>query len=168
MGKDRAQLQVKGPCPRCARPALEGSSLRGLSVARCAECEGTLAARRDLAGLLEVLARELIAKVDVEQPVAPVPDAGGGLNCPSCSAGMEHFGYMGARQVMIDGCDACGVLWLDADELSSMSLLFARTQLRRDEHEQDVKDRTRTYVDDARAAFREASNVVRQHFIRYR
>lgn len=59
-----------------------------------------------------------------------VKDAGGGLHCPKCGATMEHYGYMGSNRVMIDGCDGCGLLWLDVQELGAICLLFARTELR--------------------------------------
>ena len=43
---------------------------------------------------------------------------------------------LGSKRIMIDGCDSCGVVWLDVEELGAMCLLFARTELRGKLHDE--------------------------------
>ena len=39
---------------------------------------------------------------------------------------MERYGYMGSHRVMIDGCEDCNALWIDALELAAMAKMSVR------------------------------------------
>jgi len=41
---------------------------------------------------------------------------------------MEHHGYMGSNQVLVDSCSSCMVLWADPEELGAMAFQFGQTQ----------------------------------------
>ena len=47
------------------------------------------------------------------------------LKCPDCSAAMDKYGYMGMKAILIDRCDHCALIWLDADELPNMVTALA-------------------------------------------
>ena len=74
---------------------------------------------------------------------------------------MDHVGYLGTRLIMIDRCQACEVVWLDADEAGRMALLFARTNLRREQYAEQLAP---LELADEGAAIREAQRLVNRWF----
>ncbi len=119
----------KGLCPRCERELCAGE-IHGVQLDMCANCYGILLDRARLMHVLEVLADGLRDTIDPALPLEAVSDAGGDLMCPRCRVRMDHHGYMDTKWVMIDSCRACDVMWLDTDELSMVSLLYARSKMR--------------------------------------
>jgi Zn-finger nucleic acid-binding protein len=148
------------PCPRYGEGLRDGA-YKKVPGAYCTGCGGLLVGQRDLRRFLEQLARDLLESIDADTPVRPVPDAGGGLRCPRCREVMEHYGYMGTRLVLIDRCDACAAVWLDADELGRLALLFARTGLRQQAYAADLGSRPAA---DEAAAVREARELLHRYF----
>lgn len=60
-----------------------------------------------------------------------VPDAGGGLACPSCGRAMSHGGYLEQPLVQIDRCTTCMRLFVDVGELEAMAEQRARSDRQR-------------------------------------
>jgi Zn-finger nucleic acid-binding protein len=116
-------------CPRC-RAALAAGASHSVNLYLCQSCRGVLLRRKSLVRLLTALGRELAGTLDPDRDIEAVPDRGAGLSCPLCRGGMDNFGYMGSKQVILDTCPACDVLWLDPRELGAAALLYARTNLR--------------------------------------
>jgi Zn-finger nucleic acid-binding protein len=118
--------KTEARCPRCDHP-LEKGTFHDVELEKCTECQGLLISNRVLTPLLEAMTRELVDTINPELDLDPVPDKGPSAKCPRCQGEMEHYGYMGGNQVMIDGCTGCVLIWLDAEELAAMSQLFAKT-----------------------------------------
>jgi Zn-finger nucleic acid-binding protein len=116
-------------CPRCAL-ALAEISLEGARVKACAKCHGTLLDPPQLGRVLGALSEKVLASFDPDATLDPVNDASGRLPCPSCARPMDSVDYCGARTVHFDRCDRCALSWINADELGTMTLMWARMELR--------------------------------------
>jgi Zn-finger nucleic acid-binding protein len=116
-------------CPRC-KARLGAVDLRSIGVRSCARCHGTLLAQSDLPRVLEAMSVELLKSFDPDMKLDARPDLGVGLACPGCGRTMDHDDYCDAHLVFFDRCEACGLLWLDADELGTMTLMWARMESR--------------------------------------
>jgi Zn-finger nucleic acid-binding protein len=119
-------------CPRCPDAPLAERGLHGIEVAVCPVCRGCCVEQRRLIPLLTGLAQEYCEGIGLDAIVETIPDAGVAATCPRCAQTMDRFGYLGTQLVMLDRCGACAVLWLDPEELGTMTLLHARTQARGD------------------------------------
>jgi Zn-finger nucleic acid-binding protein len=139
-------LTETSSCPRC-QIALESAELRGVPIRACKKCSGSLLAQVDLARLLGAMSVDLLKTFDPDKRLAPVLDQGGSLCCPRCRETMTNDDYCGAGLVHFDRCEHCGLLWLDAGELGTMSLMWARMETRLDRVEAESRARLRE-VDD--------------------
>jgi Zn-finger nucleic acid-binding protein len=135
-------------CPRC-QTGLEAAELRGVPTRHCPKCSGSLLVQLDLARLLGAMSVDLGKTFDPDQRLDPLVDKGGSLRCPRCREMMAHDDYCGAGLVHFERCERCGLLWLDAAELGTMSLMWARMETRLDRVEAEN-----------RASLREADNFV--------
>jgi Zn-finger nucleic acid-binding protein len=119
------------PCPRCQQ-VLEQIELRGVAVRLCRRCTGSLVEQRDLDRLLEAMSVNLIKTFDPGMRLRPLTDEGGSLRCPRCRETMTNDDYCGAGLVHFDRCERCSLLWLDAGELGTMTLMWAGMETRLD------------------------------------
>lgn len=118
-------------CPTC-RAALETAQVDTIPVRLCRDCHGALLLHADLIRILEASWR-MIDEKEAEAATFHAPEgwrAEVGRACPDCARAMEKYGYMGLGAIQIDRCDACALVWLDADELQNMVLALARTNYR--------------------------------------
>jgi Zn-finger nucleic acid-binding protein len=100
----------------------------------CRACRGMLLAHTGLVRILEVSWRAISARKAEATPFH-APDGWHSetmLGCPDCAQPMEKYGYMGIGAIQIDRCEACGLVWLDANELQNMLLALARSNHRSD------------------------------------
>lgn len=118
-------------CPRCRRQLVE-NQVEEFTVQVCAPCKGLFLPHADLVKILDRSWRavppqdaenaEFVAPADWQnEPVLP---------CPRCGAAMDKYGYMGLAAILLDRCDRCESLWLDAEELQRMLVALARTNYR--------------------------------------
>jgi Zn-finger nucleic acid-binding protein len=103
-------------CPIC-RMALTRAILDDRdAIEVCDRCKGMLMPLPTFAKT--VTARRRAART---AGVAPVPtdpkDLDRRIRCPDCAAPMITDWYYGPGNIIIDTCEACGVVWLDAGEL---------------------------------------------------
>jgi Zn-finger nucleic acid-binding protein len=130
-------------CPRCSVD-LNPGKYHQIDVGLCPECSGVLMDRGDLIQLLSRMSKDIEQEVGPDYPIEPLPDKGGTIRCPRCSAAMENYGYMGARYAIIDFCPKCDILWLDTKELGVMCLQYMkieqRQKLRRIESEKHRRE----------------------------
>ena len=106
------------------------SKLHEVEMRICAGCMGLLVEQRRLLPLLDAMAQELLAEVevDLDTEVEMIEDPGPVGACPSCGSAMDCDGYMGSKEVFIDRCNSCWRIWIDPMELGAMSLMYARAE----------------------------------------
>ncbi len=120
-------------CPAC-QTALLSNKVDEFSVRLCPPCKGLLLPHVDAVKILDRSWRAVKAEDAEKMEFRVSPDAGSSktVACPDCRHTMEQYGYMGLKAIMIDRCDQCSLLWLDADELQNMVLALAKTNYRSD------------------------------------
>src|SRR4029077_4039166 len=116
-------------CPRCNEP-LGRLKLRGVGLEGCPKCKGMLISHSVLGRLLEATSVDLLKTFNPDAHLDPVKDDGGEVACPNCHKTMENDNYCAANLVFFDRCNACGLLWLDTEELGAMTLMWARMDSR--------------------------------------
>lgn len=126
-------------CPRCGTTRLSEGSHEGARALLCERCGGCLLERRSLLSVLDAMARELRPDVGADAVLDPTPGPEDELDCPDCRDPMERYGYMGSRKIMIDGCDPCERLWLDAGELVAMARVHVRHDKRMERFEMSAR-----------------------------
>ena len=89
---------------------------RELPLLMCSDCGGLLVAKDVLRELVE-LRRSAYTGAD-RMPGEPGEEPDRGRPCPLCCHTMEVHPYYGPGRVVVDDCEACRVLWLDAGELT--------------------------------------------------
>jgi Zn-finger nucleic acid-binding protein len=120
-----------GSCVRCRKP-LEDAQVDDISVRICPVCATVLLRHEDLTRIVDRSWRTVSQETAEREPLRPslAPAAETIFPCPDCGQAMEKYGYMGMNAIMIDRCDACSLVWLDAHELQNIILAFARNQYR--------------------------------------
>ena len=116
-------------CPNCRSP-LFTSAVGRAQVQACRDCGGALAPTHQLVPLLEGIAGSMLRELDVDAEVEKVPPPATSTRCPSCSAVMERFGYMGSPLVHLDRCGSEMLIWADGEAIGTAALLYARTHRR--------------------------------------
>ena len=107
-------------CPVCPDQLLGGAMLEGQPVHTCSRCRGLLS---DLASFGYAVAsrRSRHKKAAIEkQPFDPL-ELCRHVKCPRCQHQMENYPYAGGGNVVVDACDRCQLIWLDAGELQVIS-----------------------------------------------
>ena len=115
-------------CPRCTGRILSERNVQGVAISACEACGGLLVPQPRLVPLLRAMTGDLDIAAEAEIPPAPKSDPAG--PCPRCGSQMQGFGYMGMKLATLDRCEPCGLLWIDANELDTVAMLFARTERR--------------------------------------
>ena len=116
-------------CPRCRTPLDEGTyagAREDVPMRLCRTCSGSMMRQPDLPNVLDRLSVDLYGSVGPNVALPGVPDEHPPTDCPDCAAPMERYGYMGSRQVMIDGCQRCGWVWFDPEELMAVARMYVR------------------------------------------
>ena len=101
-----------------------------MGVQSCTKCSGTLLTQPRLATVLEAMSVEILKTFNPDAKLQPLADRGAGLSCPRCQKPMTNDDYCGAHLVYFDRCESCALLWIDADELGTMTLMWARMDAR--------------------------------------
>jgi Zn-finger nucleic acid-binding protein len=116
-------------CPRC-RAALRAAELKGASVLACATCHGTRVGPTQLTGLLEAMSAELLRTFDPDTTLEKASAPTERLACTACGREMARDDYCGAGLALFDRCEPCALLWIDAEALGTMTLMWARMEAR--------------------------------------
>jgi Zn-finger nucleic acid-binding protein len=125
-------------CPRCREP-LHVVDLSGVSVHACPKCHGTRLGRAELPRVLEAMSAELLETFDPDTKLEPAGARDERLACATCGAEMSRDDYCGAGLAHFDRCEACAVLWVDADALGTMTLMWARMETRHSRDERETR-----------------------------
>jgi Zn-finger nucleic acid-binding protein len=118
---------ANGRCPVCDVELARGD-LRGVDVRVCSRCRGALVAQIDMFRLFEAMCGDLLAGFDPDTPLKPIAARAGASSCPDCNTSMARDDYCGAGLVRFDRCERCRLLWLGADELGTMTMMWARME----------------------------------------
>jgi len=116
-------------CPACGA-ALKETKVSDVPVRVCGQCHGTLIAQIDMIRTLEAMSTELLKTIDPDVKLEPVGKADGAVACPSCARTMVRDDYCSAGVAHFDRCEPCRLLWLGADELGTMAMMWARMERR--------------------------------------
>lgn len=106
------------------------TGMSGVSLRVCGQCHGTLIAQVDMIRTLEAMSAELLATVDPDVKLTPAGHVDSKVSCPACHREMARDDYCGAGLAHFDRCEACRLLWLGADELGTMTMMWARMERR--------------------------------------
>jgi Zn-finger nucleic acid-binding protein len=103
-------------CPVCVKE-LQFAVIEGEAVAYCDKCRGFLTPMRTFS--LIVFKRRALHTPNEERfdPFDPA-ELQRVLKCPSCHGRMDTHPYHGGGNAVVDTCEACSVIWLDAGELA--------------------------------------------------
>jgi Zn-finger nucleic acid-binding protein len=103
-------------CPVCRVP-LQSAEAEGEIVCYCDRCRGFLT---PVDGFARIVARRRSRQADHDNrtdPFDPV-ELQRLLTCPNCQQHMEAHPYYGGGNAVVDTCQDCQLLWLDAGELA--------------------------------------------------
>jgi Zn-finger nucleic acid-binding protein len=118
---------ASGHCPGCNVELTRGD-MRGIGVRVCTQCRGALVAQIDMFRLFEAMIADLLSGFDPDTLLTPITPRTGASSCPECASAMSRDDYCGAGLVRFDRCERCRLLWLGADELGTMMLMWARME----------------------------------------
>jgi LSD1 subclass zinc finger protein len=105
-------------CPACHRP-LALAALDGDSVGYCRDCRGILLSTDHFA---RAIARRRDAQSGRDRAVEPIDpkDLRRVRRCARCGRRTDTHVYGGGGNVVIDTCEHCQLVWLDAGELTAL------------------------------------------------
>jgi Zn-finger nucleic acid-binding protein len=104
-------------CPAC-RKGLVKAALDGATIGYCSSCRGMLLANDHFARVLARLRAEGPVRTLTPEPIDP-RELRRARNCPRCRRRFDTHVYGGGNAV-IDSCDRCRLVWLDAGELTML------------------------------------------------
>jgi len=109
---------------------LRTTEISGVRLRVCGQCHGTLLGQIDMIRTLEAMSAELLATLDPDVELSPVGKAAAKVSCPACGREMARDDYCSAGLAHFDRCEPCRLLWLGADELGTMAMMWARMERR--------------------------------------
>lgn len=103
-------------CPLCRVP-LSAALIDGESAGYCRHCRGFLTA---ISVFGRIVTRRRARHTRSEERPDPFDPAElkRGLQCPGCNLRMESHPYFGGGNAVVDTCERCHLIWLDAGELA--------------------------------------------------
>lgn len=114
----RTKKELLLACPRC-EGALQRIRRRDLALDVCRRCGGVWFDRAELDGLRHQHPRAFTYLDHAFTPRGePRVVVRGALICPLCAEALVPFSFPHAPQVELDGCPACGGIWVDRGELT--------------------------------------------------
>jgi Zn-finger nucleic acid-binding protein len=103
-------------CPVCQVP-LVSALIEGETVCYCEHCRGFLTQTATFAAI--VTKRRALHRPHESRPDPFDPaELKRGVSCPSCRRRMDTHPYFGGGNAVVDTCEDCGLIWLDAGELA--------------------------------------------------
>jgi Zn-finger nucleic acid-binding protein len=103
------------PCPVC-QANLSVGAIEGHTVRYCTTCQGFLATNADF-GEIVPKKRNQFADQPTSARAFDPKELQRRLKCPQCRKVMVTHPYGGGGNAVVDTCDRCRVIWLDAQEL---------------------------------------------------
>jgi Zn-finger nucleic acid-binding protein len=103
-------------CPEC-RKELQSALLETQLVSFCTSCRGFLTTLDVFAGIVRLRRARHSPEDMVNAPIDP-KDLARRRPCPKCHKKMEAHPYFGGGATVVDTCEPCQLIWLDAGDLS--------------------------------------------------
>ena len=103
-------------CPVCQRP-LQNALIDGESAAYCDRCRGFLAVTPTFGQIVNKRRQHHGPHEQITDPFDPA-ELRRTLHCPRCEQRMEAHPYFGGGNAVVDTCERCQLIWLDAGELA--------------------------------------------------
>jgi Zn-finger nucleic acid-binding protein len=111
-------------CPVC-QVALETALIEGEDVRYCRHCRGFLCAA-DAFGRIVAKRRALHGPHEQIADPFDTEELKRALRCPGCERRMETHPYFGGGNAVVDTCESCRCIWLDAGELAIIERYIPR------------------------------------------
>jgi Zn-finger nucleic acid-binding protein len=105
-------------CPLCQVP-LFSTLIEDETVCYCDQCRGFLAETETFSVIVNKR-RALHGPNDKRTDPFDPADLKRVLTCPNCHRRMDTHPYFGGGNAVVDTCDDCGLIWLDAGELATI------------------------------------------------
>jgi Zn-finger nucleic acid-binding protein len=103
-------------CPLCQLP-LVSALIENETICYCDHCRGFLT-ETDAFGVIVSKRRALHGPNENSiEPFDPA-ELKRDLTCPNCHERMDTHPYFGGGNAVVDTCERCGLIWLDAGELA--------------------------------------------------
>jgi len=103
-------------CPLCALPLVD-ALIDGEAVAYCGRCRGFLTLIPKFGSIVEKRRSRHTPNEEQPAPFDPA-ELRRVLKCPKCRLRMEAHPYFGGGNAVVDTCERCQLIWLDAGELA--------------------------------------------------
>lgn len=103
-------------CPVCRLP-LFSSRVADETVCFCRQCQGFLA-ETDTFVVIVAKRRAQHGPHENRTERFDAAQLARALSCPSCQQRMDTHPYFGGGNAVVDTCEHCGLIWLDAGELA--------------------------------------------------
>jgi Zn-finger nucleic acid-binding protein len=103
-------------CPLC-RVALVSAQIEGETVCHCGQCHGFLA-EMETFGVIVTKRRALQGRHENRSDPFDPAELQRVLTCPNCGQRMDTHPYFGGGNAVVDTCEGCGLIWLDAGDLA--------------------------------------------------
>ena len=117
----REQNMMAYRCPRC-EIHLHQQDMNGVAIEYCPRCSGLCFDRGELDKVTEKTAGS-VEYCTVADASLSVDDGRSEIGCPKCETHkkMRKAAFVQYTDIVVDHCDACGVIWLDTGELDAIN-----------------------------------------------
>jgi len=105
-------------CPAC-RQRLVKAALDGETMGYCSTCRGMLLTSDHFARVIARRRADGTVHTLTPEPIDP-RELRRARNCPRCHRRFDTHVYGGGGNAVIDSCDRCRLVWLDAGELTML------------------------------------------------
>lgn len=102
-------------CPVCVLP-LQSALIDGEAVIYCDQCRGFATTMGSFGRIVNKRRTKHSPQEKVCDPFDP-EELQHGVKCPGCQKEMDRHPYYGGGNAVVDTCDLCNLIWLDAGEL---------------------------------------------------
>ena len=108
--------KIEAICPSCRAPLLS-AQIEEETVACCGQCGGFLA---EMESFRVIVAKRRSCHSSGEKCTEPFDPAEleRVLSCPRCKQPMDTHPYFGGGNVVVNTCERCSVIWLEAGKLA--------------------------------------------------
>lgn len=107
---------VGAACPVCRLP-LQAAAVEDETVCYCDRCRGFLAPMDAFGRIVAKRRARHGPNEQVAEPFDPA-ELERALHCPNCDGRMDAHPFPGGGNAVVDTCEECNLIWLDAGELA--------------------------------------------------